>query len=130
MIAFPLLHILFWIAFALAPSGTSQITITSGNETWSWKQSSIGWIQVSDSSVWSASGKEVMKVSHAGTDSHDVHQFVEGVRGHDWSKDPVLELGPMKSLEATKDGFIYTVNRGDPTAKAYRITFLGPSAHT
>ena len=130
MTAFPLLYILFWIALAVAPNDAAQITITSGNETWSWKHSPTGWVQISDSSDWSVSGKQVFKVVHGAVESHDVHQFVEGVQGNNWSNTPVLKLGPMKSLESTKDGFIYTVNRGDPTAKAYHITFIGQSAGT
>jgi len=123
MIAYPLIHILFWIAMICAPHDTSQITITAPDRNWTWTKEESGWIQSEDHSVWMIESSTVTKKSGEKTDKQDVTKFVKGIKEQDWNKSASLKLRPMTSLTKTGDTFVYTQNEGDPTKERFVIEF-------
>jgi hypothetical protein len=124
---FPLIHVLFWIAMATAPHGTSQILIESPPEfgAWTWTMQEYGWTQSVDQSWWTVDGG-VVTAKGKNVDKQDVSQFVKGIKGikgHDWSASASLDLGQASSLAKVGDTFIYTRHKGSPAEEHFVIKF-------
>ena len=119
------LKAIFWIAVTLAPHDTSQILVKGPDASWVWTRQTSGWSFSVDRSVWAVLGNAVTRTikGREGKIAENVGPYVQGVKGHDWTKSATLKLGSGASLANEKETYVITLDEGTDAAKRYVIRF-------
>ena len=124
-LAYPVVHILFYIAMWFAPPDVVRISITGPDDafeltrvTGEWKFTSkevSGIAAIKDGKAMVTVDGEVKEIQAA--------SFIAAAIGHDWTKQAKVTLQDQNTLEKTADGFMLRTDDGKPAMKEYRITF-------
>lgn len=131
-LAYPIVHILFYIAMLFAPPDADRVSITGPDESFELTRISGEWKFTSKEVSGTATtkdGKAILTVNGKAAEI-PAASLVAAAIGHDWTKQPKDTLQDQNTLEKTADGFVLRTDDGKPGMKEYRITFRGPETKT
>ena len=122
MSAFPLLHILFFLATFFAPKDVNVISVGGPDMTVIYRQTPAGWAY--NGQVWTVQGtKVVVEAKEKATETKDVKEFIQPVLAKTWDFNSPLSLSGMMKIEKSKEGYTVKVNAGDPKEEVYSISY-------
>ena len=124
-LAYPILHILFYIAMWFAPADVDRVSITGPDGTFQLSRASGEWRFTSKEGAGTATikdGKAIL-TANGKAEGIPVVSFIAAAIGHDWTKQSKITLQDQDTLEKTPDGFVLRIDDGKPGMKEYRITY-------
>lgn len=118
------LQVLFFFAITLAPRGTHHVTISGGDQVYSWDKgdSSNGaatWVyDASESPTQVLDNNEIIPANFSSAERETVQAtHYKGGEGY------VLNYDPAHQLERTSQGYVYIVRPGSVNQKFYAFKF-------
>lgn len=130
-LTYPIQAILIYLSLLFAPAEAERVVFSGPDRTGVLIRDASGWNLVGKGEPVSQKFDGTRLVS--GTEKVDLSGFVGNVAGHDWKKEPELELpagpaGETLSLEVTPDGLKVRNNRGREGIYLYSISFIPSSS--
>jgi hypothetical protein len=125
-LAYPIQAILFYLALFFAPADTERIVFKGVDHSGVLIRDATGWNLVGSQGNIQVSidGTRFVSGGKSGSYTLELLEYVPGLAGHDWAKQPKLSLPEATTLEKTPSGFKLRNDRGTEGIYEYTISYV------
>ena len=125
-LAYPIQAILFYLALFFAPADTERIVFKGPDHSGVLIRDASGWnLAGTEGNVQvSIDGTRLVSGGKSGSVTLELLEYVPGLAGHDWEKQPKFTLPLATTLEKTPSGFKLRNDRGTEGIYEYTISYV------